>query len=268
MQFQNANFIVFESHLFKTTSTVVQTEDCIIVVDPTWLPREVAEIRGYVEKIKGHRPVYLVLTHGDWDHVLGYGAFSDAIVIGSEALSQGRNRSQVLEQITTFDDQYYLDRDYPLLYPKVDVIVRENGQVLEIGETTLTFYQANGHTDDGIFAIIDPLGLWIAGDYLSDVEFPYIYYNSTTYEHTLEKANAILANHDVRFLIPGHGHIAETHSEIYRRSQESVRYIRELRRAMISGADASYLLHGYSYRTSMHNFHEENMKLISKELAR
>lgn len=268
IQFKNEHITVFESQLFKTTSVVIETDDCIIVVDPTWLPKEVEEIREYVEKIKHNRQVYLLLTHSDWDHILGYGAFPDAIVIASEALHERNDKERILEQIRKFDDEYYLDRDYPVLYPKVDVMVREDGQVLDIGKTSLTFYKADGHTNDGIFTIIEPLGIWIAGDYLSDVEFPYIYFNSEQYEKTLGKTERILHEHEIHLLVPGHGHVTESEEEIQRRSEVSRVYIKELRNAIQSDSESMHLIDSYSYLRGMKAFHEGNITIIKKEVER
>jgi hydroxyacylglutathione hydrolase len=265
IQFKNDNMTVFESQLFKTTSTVIQTDDCVIVVDPTWLPREIGKIRRYVDQIKGQRPVYVVLTHSDWDHVIGYGAFRDATVVASQELSEGKDRKQVLEQINAFDDQYYLDRDYPILYPQVDIPVREDGQRLHIGKTSLTFYRAAGHTSDGLFVVVEPLGVWIAGDYLSDVEFPYIYFSSKEYEHTLAKTDLILDTHQVHFLVPGHGHVAENSEEILRRKRASLHYIKELRNAVLAGRDGLDLINGYPYLGVMKKFHETNVELVRRE---
>lgn len=207
IQYQDKHLTVFESQLYKTTSTVIQTEDCVIVVDPCLLPSEVDEIREHVVSMKGNRPVYLIITHSDWDHIVGAGAFPEAIVIASEAF-QLKNPNEILEQVKAFDDEYYIDRKTPVVYPNVDIVVKKDGEQLKIGNTTLTFYEAKGHTDDGIFAIVEPLGIWIAGDYLSDIEFPFIYSSSTDYMKTLEKTEAILSVHRIKFLITGHGHVA------------------------------------------------------------
>lgn len=268
IQFQNEHVTVFESQLFKTTSTVIQTDDCIIVVDPTWLPQEVAEIKHYVNKIKQSRPVYLLFTHSDWDHILGYGAFPNAVVIASEGLNERQDKQQILEQIREFDDRYYIDRGYPIVYPAIDVIVREDGQVFTIGKTSLTFYRADGHTDDGVFTIIEPLGVWITGDYLSDVEFPYIYFNSEKYEETLAKTDIILNKHEIRILVPGHGHVTESKEEIQQRKEKSLHYIKELRNAMQKNQESDHLIKKYSYLKGMKAFHEENMQIIKKELGK
>lgn len=268
IQFKNEHLTVFESQLFKTTTAVVQTDDCIIVVDPTWLPKEVETIRQYVHAFQHNRPIYLLFTHSDWDHILGYGAFPEALVIASEGLIERNNKEDILEQIREFDDKYYLDRDYPIMYPKVDIVVREDGQIFNIGNTSLTFYKAQGHTNDSIFTIIESLGIWISGDYLSDIEFPFISFSSEKYDETLEKTEMILKKHDIRFLVPGHGHLTESRDEIIKRKKASLNYIKELRRSIQSNNRGYHLLEGYNYIRGLKEFHEENISLVKKELGK
>lgn len=268
IQFENNDVTVFESFLYKTTSTVIKTKDCILVVDPTWLPNEVQKIREHVDEIREEKPIYLLFTHSDWDHILGYGAFSDCLVIASENFISNPNKEDIIEQVKSFDDEYYLDRTYPITYPEVDIVIRDDGQVLKIGETTLTFYKAEGHTNDGIFMIVESLGIWIAGDYLSDVEFPYIYHSSEAYEETMEKADAILQKHKIAYLIPGHGHITSSEEEILKRRKTSLRYIYELRENIKANRDSFHLIEKYRYLRGMRSFHEDNVKLVSKELQK
>lgn len=268
IQFECEQCVIFESRLFKTTSTVIQTKDCVIVVDPTWLPDEVQDIRDYVDNIQGDRQVYLLFTHSDWDHILGYGAFQDAIVIASKNFIETTGKEQIIEQIKSFDDEYYVDRHYPITYPKVDIVIDQDGQILEIGETNLTFYQAEGHTNDGIFAVVEPLGIWIAGDYLSDVEFPYVYYSSVKYEETMLKVEGILNKHQIHFLVPGHGHITDSETEILKRQKSSLDYIHELRESIRGDLESYHLIEGYSYLRGMKSFHDGNVKLIKEELQK
>jgi len=146
IQYKNNQITVFQSVLYMTTSTVVATDDLVLVVDPTWLPQEVIAIRNYVESIRGNRPVYLLFTHSDFDHILGYKAIRDATTIASKEFTEHPDKENVLEQIRSFDDRYYLQRDYHLEYPTIDYIVHEDGQKLVVGKTELTFYKAPGHT--------------------------------------------------------------------------------------------------------------------------
>ena len=266
IKYQTNNVTVFQSVLYKTTSLVIRTEDCIIVVDPNLLPDEVIEIRQHVDKFKEDKPVYLIFTHSDWDHIVGYGAFDDAIVIASEAFNNKEDKEAIINQILKFDDQYYLDRSYPILYPSVDIPVVEDGQELEIENTKLTFYKAEGHTNDGIFVVVEPLGVWIAGDYLSDVEFPFIYDNSEKYEQTIGKTDKILGSHIIKLLVPGHGTATDIMEEIIFRKVLSYRYIQELRNAITNNLDHQFLIQGYKYKEDQITSHNENVALIKEEL--
>ncbi|QCR32647.1 MBL fold metallo-hydrolase [Lysinibacillus sp. SGAir0095] len=266
IKYQTNHVTIFQSVLFKTTSLVIRTEDCIIVVDPTLLPEEVVEIRQHVDRWKEDKPIYLIFTHSDWDHILGYGAFQDSIIIASEAFNKREDTEEILNQIQQFDDQYYLDRNYPILYPPVDIPITEDGQELEIGKTKLTFYKAEGHTNDGIFVVVEPVGVWVAGDYLSDVEFPFIYDSSEKYEQTIAKTDKILGSHDIKLLVPGHGTATDIKEEIIFRKVLSYRYIQELRNAVSDNLDHQFLIQGYKYRQDQINSHNENVTLIKKEL--
>lgn len=265
IQYKDEQLTVFESQLYKTTSTVIQTEDCVIVVDPCLLPFEIDAIREYVMNIKGSRPIYLVMTHSDWDHIVGAGAFPEATVIASEAFKT-KNQKDIVEQAKAFDDQYYIDRKIPVIYPNVDIAVTEDSQQVKIGNTTLTFYLAKGHTDDGIYTIVEPKGVWIAGDHLSDIEFPFIYSSSKDYIDTLEKTDVILNNHQINVLIPGHGHVTCSKKEILKRKNDGLQYIENLKKAIQSNADHEHLIAPYPYKRSLKECHAENVQFLIKEM--
>lgn len=265
IQFKNDHFTVFQSVLYKTTSVVVQTEDLILIVDPNLLPNEVKLIRDYVNELKGNRPVYIIFTHSDWDHIVGYGAFLDANVIASNLFEERNDKENILKQIHEFDDQYYIDRDYPILYPSVDLTIKQDGQIVKIGNTTLTFYLTAGHTNDGLYTIVEPLGIWIAGDYLSDFEFPFIYTSSYAYEKTLNKTDEILSKHNIKYLIPGHGMIAKTNEEILFRKENALHYIKELRSTLKTNGETQQFINNYKYKNGQFESHEGNIELIKKE---
>lgn len=83
IQYRTEHVTVFQSALFQTTSTVISLDEHIVIVDPNWLPHEVREIQSYVESIRGNKELYLLFTHGDFDHIIGYRAFPDAKTVGS-----------------------------------------------------------------------------------------------------------------------------------------------------------------------------------------
>lgn len=272
---QEGALTIFESALYKTTSTVIQTEDAVLVVDPCWLPGEVEEIRRYAnEAAAGGKHKYVLFTHSDFDHILGYGAFPDAEIIASAALA-GKSeeaRAAVVEQIRAFDDDYYLERNYTMRYPSVTHAIVHDGQQLALGASEslrLTFYLSPGHNDDGLFTVVEPLGLLLAGDYWSDVEFPYIYHSSTLYETSLVKLDTMLSRHNVMRLIPGHGASTTDRAEIMRRQIASLAYIAAMRTA-VRAADqqaVDELIEGCRYPRNMRKFHRANQTLFERELG-
>jgi len=261
---------LFQSALFQTVSAVVQTADLVLVVDPCWLPHEVREIRAYVDSCRGDRPLYALFTHSDYDHIIGYGAFPEAKVIGSSAMRDRsiEDQAAILEQIHQFDDDYYVTRDYPVAYPAIDLAFSTDGEQLVLGDTAITFYQAPGHNPDGLFAFVEPAGLLIAGDYLSDVEFPYIYHDSRAYEATIRKLDRLMEKHRIELLMTGHGHMTDDRAEMERRQREALAYIAELREA-VSREDQRLLdamLDGQAHPRIKKKFHQANLALIRREL--
>ena len=269
--YQDKNVHVFQSALFQTNSTVVETNDLILVVDPNWLPLEVAQIRQFTEGVAKatNKPIWLLFTHSDYDHIIGYHAFSDiaAGVIASRAFVENHEVGTILEQIRQFDDEYYVTRPYLIDYPSVTYSVETEGQVLEIGDTKLTFFKAEGHNPDGIFTIVN--NVFIAGDYLSDVEFPYIYYNSWAYQNTLNKVEPILDEYDIQLFISGHGTPTTDKEEVLRRREEAFEYIGNVRGSIRAGQyfDFDQYIEDkkFLYPRIMRGFHEGNLNIMRQE---
>ncbi|WP_028399339.1 MBL fold metallo-hydrolase [Ectobacillus panaciterrae] len=228
IQFQNDRLTVFQSALYQTTCAVVEADEFILITDPNWLPYEIEEIQRYVAQIQNGRELYLLFTHGDFDHIIGYHAFPGAKVIGSKGLQEHPNKEQKLNLIRQFDNDYYIKRSYPIAFPEVDIMIEEDGQQLTIGGTTMTFYLSPGHTHDGLFTVIGQLGIWIAGDYVSDFELPFIHDSAKSYEETLQKAERILHFHAVKVLVPGHGQTTASEEEMKRRIRVSQDYLERL----------------------------------------
>ncbi|WP_019914137.1 MBL fold metallo-hydrolase [Paenibacillus sp. HW567] len=270
-KWKRGDITLFQSELYETNSLVVESAGHVLVVDPCWLPSEVEEIRQYVSGILGGRQLLLLFTHSDFDHIIGYGAFQEAEVIASKAFADKtlEEREAILEEIRTFDDRYYLKRPYEITYPDVDYIMELDGQTMVFGELQLTGYAASGHTNDGLFTVVDSPRLFIAGDYLSDVEFPYIYDSSAAYEATLGKVEQVIAQQPVPLLVPGHGAAAESLPDIGRRREAGLNYIRSLRTAVAAGDQDAVdkLIAGCAYPRNMRQFHRSNQELIERELG-
>lgn len=265
--FQDNQITVFQSALFQTTSAVVEGAGFVLVVDPTWLPQEVEDIAAFVRRVRAGRALYLLFTHSDFDHILGYGAFPDAITIAGRAFQDSPSKERSVQAVRAWDSEYYVRRPYAVVYPEISITAAGDGQALALGETRLTFYAAPGHTPDGLWTVIEPHGILIAGDYLSDIEFPYIYQSSTAYEETLEKLDGILKRHSVSVLVPGHGQVTTDQKEMRERQRQSFEYITALRAHIASGDQAAIdaMLAGYAFPLGMASFHAGNQKLMRQE---
>ncbi len=272
--YKTARLCVFQSALFQTNSAVINTEDAVIVVDPNWLPDEIAAIKNHVTKC-GEKPLFLLFTHSDYDHIIGYGAFPEAVgVIASRAFIENADKEKNLEQIRTFDDDYYIVRDYVTVYPVVTHVIEHDGQKINIGNTELIFYLAAGHNPDGVFAVVNDV--WIVGDYLCAVEFPYIYHSSSEYEKTLDKTDFILRHHKINTLVCGHGDILTPKNteknfihEVLKRKTVALDYIHRVRAAVENpkhAFDFEAYIKNYDFPRIMKRFHDKNIALIGNEL--
>jgi len=171
IQYRNDGITVFESALYRTTCTVISLAQSVLIVDPNWLPDEIDFIADYVQQHYSGYTQYLIFTHSDYDHIIGYGKFPKAKVIASEKLTSNPRKQEILKQIEDFDNEYYITRNYPLAYPAVNYSILTDVQTLTIENTQLIFYLAPGHVTDGLFILIPSKNCWIAGDYLSTIHF-------------------------------------------------------------------------------------------------
>jgi hydroxyacylglutathione hydrolase len=265
--YRDPNVTVFQSALFQTNTTVVQTNDMVLVVDPGWLPQEVKTIRQYVDEIRGFKPVFLLFTHSDYDHIMGYKAIDADRVFMSEAMSLHPEKDKILEKAQSFDHQFYIERPYPLEYPQADFAVYRDGVQFRTGQTKMTFYLTPGHTADSMMVVIWHLGLCIAGDYLSNVEFPFINHSSIDYEQTLEKLPRIHDKNWFTRLIPGHGAPSLSINDWLRRRTESLTYLFALRESISTDVpfDETSLWQRYRFPLYQRQCHNDNLALMRKE---
>lgn len=261
--YQNSNVTVFQSGLFQLNTTVVVTDDLVLVVDPGYLPQEVEAIKQYVNEIKENKPVYLFFTHSDFDHIVGYGAFPGVKTIASREFVESPLKESQLRDVIKFDDEFYLTRPYRVEYPVIDHVIQRDGEKLTIGETEITFYHALGHNNDGLLAVVEPLDIVIAGDYLSDIEFPFVYYSFVAYHKTLNTFKKLFAEEKTLTLITSHGSVTLDSDEIQKRIADSEEYL-ELVTNGSSEVEFNLFLaeKGYTFLTNLKLRHEDNIRVF------
>lgn len=268
IQLKTKDLVIFESALFRTTTTLVFGEDYLILVDPNWLPGEIQFISDYIREHGKRKHPYLLFTHSDYDHIIGYGKFPDCTTIASQNFVENRKKTCILDQIKTFDEANYIERDYPILYPNIDMIITTDYEKKQIQGETYLFHQAEGHNRDGLLTYQESREILIAGDYLSNIEFPYVEHSLLKYRQTLDKLDAMIGQNGVSLLVTGHGDFTNSKSEMLQRIGESRKYLDDLEWAVRSGKpfDLDELFKKYKFPGIMKKFHEANMKLVQEEL--
>lgn len=268
VQLQRPDCVVFESALFRTTSTLIVGEDHLLLIDPTWLPGEVAAIAKYATARSGKRECYLLFTHSDYDHIIGFGAFPDYRTLASAAFVGNPDPEAPLRQIQEFDDAYYIHRRYPIAYPRIDDVL-DGPTTRVLGGETYAFYPAPGHNPDGVLTLNRDRGILAVGDYLSNVEFPYVYDSVARYRDTLRCLEGILDGEDVRLLVSGHGDATTEPAEMQHRIAESRAYLDELEESVRHDRpfDLDRLFRRYAFPGIMRKFHAGNLELMRKHVA-
>ncbi|MEL7251338.1 MAG: MBL fold metallo-hydrolase [Bacteroidota bacterium] len=269
---QDSSVIVFESELMQTTCTLIIRPDHLLLVDPNWLPSEVAFIAREVEKRRTDLPLYLLFTHSDYDHIIAYERFkATAKLIVSQALLDNPEQTLQLEEIRNFYDQYYLQPPWPISYPQnANLVISKRKEIHQVGNSTYHFYQAPGHNPDGLLTYLVEQQVLIVGDYLCAVEFPFIYHSIKAYQQTLKVLDELLHTQPIRLLIGGHGPVTTQKQEMLSRLADAKWYLEQL----IAYGDAGILFPEEELWSRYPHFpiiqgkyHRGNMELARKELG-
>ncbi|MET3292648.1 UNVERIFIED_CONTAM: hydroxyacylglutathione hydrolase [Brevibacillus sp. OAP136] len=232
---QDQSVTVFTSCLWQTTSTVVETPERVFVFDPAYFPHEIEAVATFVSSIRKGRPVVLVLTHGDWDHIAGFSAFADATVVAQkQILADGRLQEQ-LGKVFSFDEQYYVERKQACLLPRIDRTIDADEHDDLWG---VRFLSVPGHTGDMMATLFVEQKLLVMGDMLSNLEFPFIN-DSIGYTDSLAKIERLVEAGNIQLLIPGHGAPAGA-DETMDRIRHDQAYIEEGRQIVREGRQSGW----------------------------
>lgn len=266
---------LFKSVLWQMNSPVLARGGEALVVDPGYFPLEVAAVREFVDR-EGLAPRVL-FTHGDFDHVVGWPEFPSAPRWGSAAMLT-RDRARVERQIHEYDAQFYIERDHPFTFPSLDVRLPAGGAAglaaaganaparLRLADLELLFYSAPGHTADGVITVVPDLRLAICGDYLSDLEFPFVEDSLAGYRATLALLAQLTAEFGIETLVPGHGPLAFSRAAILQRVAQDQAYLAALAAAAASpsGDPATLSYRGKDIPPHLLESHLANFRLARR----
>jgi glyoxylase-like metal-dependent hydrolase (beta-lactamase superfamily II) len=194
--------LVVTSQVWRTTCTALRAGGEGFLVDSPVLPAELEALPALLEQA-GFPVSGLLATHADWDHVLGRAAFPQA-ALGVGETTAARLRAEpgdAQRKLREFDGTWYLERPAPLSLGDVQALPVP-GHV-ELGAHELELHPAEGHTADGMAIFDRAQGLLMVGDYLSDVEIPWIFGSLADYRATLARLAPLVEG--ATTVVPGHG---------------------------------------------------------------
>lgn len=175
------------------------------VLDSPVLPDELDALPALVEQARFPAPSGLLVTHADWDHLLGRLAFPGVALGCAESTSERLEGSpgEAQRQLRAFDEELLIDRPRPLALGSVQALPVPGH--CSVGDRELEVYAASGHTPDGMAILIPWAGVLVAGDYLSTAELPTLADGGDldAYLATLERLRPLVAA--TEHVVPGHG---------------------------------------------------------------
>ena len=142
------------------------TKECV-VVDPG--TNGGAEIIGYIKDC-GLTPIYILLTHGDFDHVWGVNAlkaaFPDIRIVASKETARLTSIPQ------SYFSALYFGKPEPYSIDKIDYIIDGYDNQLVWQENKIRFIQVPGHTSCSNIILFNEL--MFSGDTILKDTKPYI----------------------------------------------------------------------------------------------
>jgi glyoxylase-like metal-dependent hydrolase (beta-lactamase superfamily II) len=220
--------IVVVSAMWQTTCTAVRAGEEGFVIDSPVLPDELDALPSLTEQA-GFPVSGLLVTHGDWDHLLGRLAFPEASLgAGKDTVRRlAAEPGAAQRALRAFDEEHYVEGPRPLGLAGVQSLPVPGKLSIGADGAELELHPAGGHSEDGTSFWLPWLSVLICGDYLSPVEIPMIGERGSldAYVETLKQLSGLVER--ATTVIPGHG--SPLHGEAARRIlEEDVKYMRAI----------------------------------------
>lgn len=157
---------VFISDLYiEVSATVIITSEGAVVIDTLPFPQETQQVRDFALRRCPRGIRYVVLTHHHADHVYGSYLFPEAeliahrrcrqilLKVGEESLEQAKAQTPALAPVQL----------------RIPQLVFDTEMLLRLGEKTIHFIHAPGHSPDGMMVHIREDKVLVASDVVTPV---------------------------------------------------------------------------------------------------
>jgi glyoxylase-like metal-dependent hydrolase (beta-lactamase superfamily II) len=200
----HSDAVVVTSRIWQTNCIALRAGDEAMLIDSPYFPDEIDALPALLQQA-GFSVTALLVTHADFDHLLGRAAFpSLALGVGESTAVRLRSDPGVAQrELRDADDEYYVERPRPLALGSYESLPVPG--YVGLGGEELELHPAEGHTADGTAVFARWAGVLCVGDYLSDVEIPAINEGGSAddYRATLARLAPLVEAADV--VVPGHG---------------------------------------------------------------
>jgi hydroxyacylglutathione hydrolase len=221
------------SALWETSSLLLIAGDEAVAVDPGVTQPEIEAVRERAVEM-GARVVAVVATHGDFDHVAGIASFPEAqAAMGPRAAARIASGAALHELA---EAGAALGLSWPGS-PRCDRVLRV-GRCERVGPFAFETMELEGHTDDGIGLRLREPDVLIVGDYLSPIEYPFVYHSTAAYRSTLAGLADLLRNDPPALVVPGHGAPLDA-ARALEIAESDLAYLHRLRRAVADSLDGA-----------------------------
>ncbi|WDL95966.1 MBL fold metallo-hydrolase [Alicyclobacillus sp. ALC3] len=263
------------SHMQQLQSVMVIDDGGVYLFDPCYFDDEIREIRSFVAPYQHGRELNLILTHSDFDHIAGVPYFAPEYGVWGASTWDTDNEQRAAAKIELFDSQYYVNRPWHGVLNRIQF-----ARHFADGESyqDVHFVHAKGHTNDGLVTIKNHVA--VVGDYLSALEFPFIYTSYYDYCATLKGLRGVFVQHQVNLVIPQHGPYAEGSAEVERRFAIAEDYLAALETTVreglqqgravddVANVSAQVLtFDGQPLAKGITSFHKSNVRILWRELS-
>jgi glyoxylase-like metal-dependent hydrolase (beta-lactamase superfamily II) len=249
----SSDALVVTSGFWQTNAVALRAGDEAVLIDSPYLPDELDALPSLLAGA-GFEPDGLLATHADFDHLLGRLAFPGMTLgLGESSVERIRREPGAAQRdLRDYDAEFYVVRPAPLALGQVQGLPVP-GHV-ELGDRELELHPAEGHTVDGMALFDRATGVLVVGDYLSDVEIPWISESGSLADYRATLARLAPLAEEAATVVPGHGapHDRET---ALRLLDEDVDYLDALERGEQS-------LPAGRETKSQRKIHEENLTRV------
>lgn len=220
--------LVVTSRIWQTNAVALRAGGEAMLIDSPYFPDELEALTPLLAQA-GFTPNALLATHVDFDHLLGRLAFPGLALGLAETSAERLQREPGAAQrwLRDEDADKYVDRPAPLALGQVQTLPVPGS--VDLGDQQLELQPAEGHTSEGMAIFARFCGVLAVGDYLSDVEIPWMHESGSLPDYRATLARLAPLVEAAESVVPGHGAVHDRETAL-RLLDEDVDYLDALER--------------------------------------